>query len=892
MKKGFQKELKISVVLQITLMILCLQQVSSQTYTPPIGIPAPEFGINETVEHVYGSDDFYTHYIDNTDTNATDANNPNGSAEKPRLTIPKDFTAGSVVEIHGGPYPGISGTYTMNGTSENPVFLRGVGDGFRPRIKKAELEFAGRYFIVENLDFYDKTRIKFRVSAKYGCLRNSEVHNPIGQIGAGNPTVSVTGENMVIYNNEIHDNVKDVDVDCHGVQASNNGYKIWILDNHIYNNGGDGIQACHNCDPGPRYLYIGRNNFHGDKENGIDLKYAQDVIISENKIHGYTHSAETGIVSPIVVGSAGAPTRVWIIFNEIYDATKGIRIEEIDDIWIIGNLIYDITEAGIIPEKVGTRTVVLNNTLYNMQRGISNPWRNSFSFLIFNNIFSDIEVSSINLSSTILEKSEISHNLFWNASSQGENPITGNPQFTDLESLDFSLQESSAAIDVGPAVGGFLYEYFSRYEEDISYDFNREIRPQGNDLDIGAFEFPTGTTPTQYELDVEVDGLGGTVWPAGGKYTDGSVIKLTATPADDYMFDSWSGDLSGSANPATVTMDSDKSILAKFKAQTHYSLTINISGSGNVMRNPDSSYYAPGTMVTLTAVPESGEQFIEWRGSLSGADNPVEITIDDDKEVTAVFTSPLSEEFIVTSIGPYTGNFEATWTAYATNDNIDGVIGFSKSSPSDYDHLSCKVLIDKSGDILVSNGSSYTADQVVSYSAYQNLDFRMFVNLDEQTYTVWVTPEGVSETLLADAYAFHPGPGSIDQVGYRCIKMSFDPVWGGEDGMVVITSFDAVLGLEDNDEKAMIPENYSLRSYPNPFNPGTIVSYHLPSYSHIDLSIYNMLGQKIVTLDRGKKSVGRYSVRWNAIGYAAGVYYSRLETSEGKVLSNRMILLK
>jgi len=239
---------------------LMITLVYSQDYESPIGIPAPEFGINETVENVYGSNTYYTHYVDNQHPEATDEDNPNGSSDKPRNTIPKSLPAGSVVEVHGGPYNAINGTYNMHGTVENPVFLKGVSDTLRPVIKRSEIWFSGQYFIVENLDFYNQSTISFRTTAKYGSLRNSEIHNPIGATGASNPTISVTGEHMVIYNCEIHDNIKDEDTDCHGIQASNHGYRIWILDNHIYNNGGDGIQACHKCNPGPRYLYIGRND--------------------------------------------------------------------------------------------------------------------------------------------------------------------------------------------------------------------------------------------------------------------------------------------------------------------------------------------------------------------------------------------------------------------------------------------------------------------------------------------------------------------------------------------------------------------------------------------------------------------------------------------------------
>ncbi len=457
-------------------------------YIPPIGIPAPEFGINETVESVYGAASFYTHYVDNTHAKATDANNPLGSAERPRLTIPLELNAGSVVEIRGGPYTAISGTYTMNGTVEKPVFIRGVSNVNRPVVANSTFKLVGQYFIVENLDFYNKSLIRFAESSKYGAFRHCEVHNPVGVGGAKNPTVSATGEHIVIYHNEIHDNVMSDDKDVHGVQASAGGKRIWVLDNHIYNNGGDGIQACHQCKPGPDHLYIGRNDFHGDKENGIDLKYASDVIISQNKLHGYLIPVETGDVSPIVVGSDGAPSRVWIIFNRIYDCRKGIRIEETDSIWIIGNLIYNIEGAGIIPEKEGTKTYIINNTLHNMKTGISEPWRDQFNFSVYNNIFSKISTASLMLANTPAENIEVSHNLFWETGSYGTNPVEKDPKFTNVDINDFSLQPLSAAIGSGLGVENIFQSFYTLYGIDISKEANSKDSTKSN---IGAYEFET-----------------------------------------------------------------------------------------------------------------------------------------------------------------------------------------------------------------------------------------------------------------------------------------------------------------------------------------------------------------------------------------------------------------
>ncbi|HGY56662.1 MAG TPA: T9SS type A sorting domain-containing protein [Caldithrix abyssi] len=875
----------------VIFLILSSKNVYAQEYVPPIGIPAPEFGINETVENVYGSDTVYTHYVDNTHPNATDTDNPYGTSQKPRKTIPRNIPAGSVVEIHGGPYVSIGGTYTMQGTADKPVFVRGIADSTRPQITKSPIRLDGSYFIVENLDFYDKSTVYFRTTARYGSLRHSEVHNPIGQTGASNPTVSVTGKYIVVYDCEIHDNIREPDVDCHGIQASNYGEHIWILENNIYKNGGDGIQACHMCDPGPRYLYIGGNRIHRDAENAIDLKYARDVIISENKLYDYLHSSNTGIVSPIVVGSDGAPTRVWILFNEIYDAKKGIRIEEVDDVWIIGNVFHDLTETGIIPEKKGTTTRVINNTFYNVRTGISEPWRETFSFLIYNNIFASIESRSIHLGGAVTAKSEISNNLFWDASIHGENAVNADPMFKNISTYDFSLLAGSSAIDSGVARGGEIYDYLVRYGQDIGRDFMNEIRPQGNEWDIGAYEYVTGTIPVQYEITAEVEGTGGSVWPQGGKFTENTQVQLTARASSRYRFDHWSGDTSGTDNPLTVTMNSDKTISAVFKQITHFTLTVHVSGRGRVDVQPDSASFEGGTEVTLTAVPDSGEQFIKWKDDLSGTANPQKITMDTDKTVTAVFTPEPTEDFVIDTMETQTGSFEAEWTAYATADKVDGVIGFSEQSPSSYGDLSCKILFNNSGYLAVSDSSAYTSDASVAYTAFQKFHFRMSVDISRQTYSVWVTPEGENEILLADEYAFHPSPGYIDSIKYRSVKMSFDPQWGGAEGMVEITDFDIITGFL-NDDNAKIPEEYSLNSYPNPFNSSVVIRFGLLKTSDIELSIYNALGQKITTLLDDKLPAGSYKTNWNALGYASGIYIVRLQTSNRLVMSRKIVYLK
>jgi N-acetylneuraminic acid mutarotase len=83
------------------------------------------------------------------------------------------------------------------------------------------------------------------------------------------------------------------------------------------------------------------------------------------------------------------------------------------------------------------------------------------------------------------------------------------------------------------------------------------------------------------------------------------------------------------------------------------------------------------------------------------------------------------------------------------------------------------------------------------------------------------------------------------------------------------------------EEKEIIPKTFSLnQNYPNPFNPSTMISYQLPKTTKVELSIYNILGQKVVTLISEKQQIGYYQVEWDATGFASGIYYFTLKAGD------------
>lgn len=88
------------------------------------------------------------------------------------------------------------------------------------------------------------------------------------------------------------------------------------------------------------------------------------------------------------------------------------------------------------------------------------------------------------------------------------------------------------------------------------------------------------------------------------------------------------------------------------------------------------------------------------------------------------------------------------------------------------------------------------------------------------------------------------------------------------------------------------PASFTLsQNYPNPFNSQTVISYTLPEPSHVTLSVYNLLGQKIATLVDEHQPAGEHNVSWVAHELPSGIYFYRLSTDFASE-TKKMLLVK
>ena len=144
----------------------------------------------------------------------------------------------------------------------------------------------------------------------------------------------------------------------------------------------------------------------------------------------------------------------------------------------------------------------------------------------------------------------------------------------------------------------------------------------------------TSTTPHQLSTSVAPSD-GGSISPSGGQFQGN--VTLVATPANYYVFNGWGGDISGSTDPVTISMGSDKNVVASFKKIT-YSLQLSVSPSNSGTLDPNNGNYEAGSPLTITATPATGYRFDHWGGSATGTANQISILIDNNKTITAYFT--------------------------------------------------------------------------------------------------------------------------------------------------------------------------------------------------------------------------------------------------------------
>lgn len=522
----------------------------------PMGIPAPSFGIKESIDmykmkagencqnspfkcydygNGNGSEPYkldsnlspYTHYIDASHRNATDKDNKYGTVHKPRVTVPETaIKAGSIIYINGK--IGTMNNIHVLGDVRKPIFIRGKSKDSMAIVETTDpnksnvIKKGSMYLIIENIKFNGRG-IRLSQNSHHIVLRNSEVTGQklvkdnkarsVNSISADSKWVN--GEyasDIVFYNNKIHDNGSKegwpATCDCgiHGISIGDSSKNVWVIDNEIFRNSEDGIHVINfNKRGDPKNIYIARNKIYDNGENAIDIKQAENIIISQNDMHTYRPTVYSG-------GSDGAalvinneakktPVNVWIIFNNIFNSTVGIRSQADKEYYIVGNNLYNIHKFGSNAPGAGYAMTftsakamyIVGNTITDFDGGIQIA--NGVMYYIHNNLISGNPIEKyyhLALNKTKAVNYDLKNNLVYSRKGESIRNVNKFPCKNCILSVDPKLSqnkisESSIAIDKGAETD--VYEKFYKlYGIRIDKDIKGENRKMGSKIDIGAYE--------------------------------------------------------------------------------------------------------------------------------------------------------------------------------------------------------------------------------------------------------------------------------------------------------------------------------------------------------------------------------------------------------------------
>ncbi len=163
---------------------------------------------------------------------------------------------------------------------------------------------------------------------------------------------------------------------------------------------------------------------------------------------------------------------------------------------------------------------------------------------------------------------------------------------------------------------------------------------------------------------------GGTINPSAGTHTydEGDIVPVTATANLGYTFSSWSGACSGSGT-CSVTMDADKTVTANFTLNTYTLMTT--AGTGGTITAPATSptTHDHGTVVTITAAPNTGYHFVNWTGDVG----------------TVADVNAASTTLIMNGSYAITANFVINTYTLTTTAGTGGTITAPATSPTTHD---------------------------------------------------------------------------------------------------------------------------------------------------------------------------------------------------------------
>ena len=279
-----------------------------------------------------------THYVDNTHPSATDSSNPRARPARrgaPCLRAGRGLGGGGARRALNVSRT----TWGAHGSAAAPCSSRAwdrrSSGGTRARSR------GGSYLVVEGL-VLEGAAADGAGAIKLAIRRNEIRNYPDGPTAMIRPPASPTPWSSAQPRPPLRRHPQDRGDGHLGRRSSTTAQNVWVVDNHIHHIAGDSVAwatSDRRRSPGP-FVYIGRNDFHHNQENALDIKQSRDVVVSENRITGYRPPQRLDDGKALVVHDD--PESVWILGNQSTTPRTASAARVQDGLYVIGNVIWDI----------------------------------------------------------------------------------------------------------------------------------------------------------------------------------------------------------------------------------------------------------------------------------------------------------------------------------------------------------------------------------------------------------------------------------------------------------------------------------------------------------------------------------------------------------------------
>ncbi len=327
---------------------------------------------------------------------------------------------------------------------------------------------------------------------------------------------------------------------------------------------------------------------------------------------------------------------------------------------------------------------------------------------------------------------------------------------------------------------------------------------------------------------------------------------------------------------------------------TKYELSLT-SENGVVSVYPQTTHFYSGEEVELNAIPNLGYKFVKWSGDYNGTDNPITITMDADKNITAEFESfglTIGNTEVFSKIGKITSRRAMPFTV-TTAGTLNSVSMYHEAGGT--------------GSVIyaIYDGTASTPQNRLATTGVrpinpdkgwqkEMLDQEVIVTAGQTIWIAWVSENDPGVHYASGT----PGRVSSGVTWSGGMPENWGPTATQSNWIYsIFASYkEGTSAVESN--FAHLPADFKLEEcYPNPFNPGTNVRFSLPKASKVEVKIFNVLGQLVKTLiPNAEYSAGKHTFYWNGTdnynsAVPSGVYFIRMKAGEF-VSSKKAMLLK